>query len=77
MLFVLMANLSAQTATHVVNLLLASMAAAHFQMPSAVVMESIAVHMDTHVMLQMELVVERFKEQFCCIRYQFWRGKVK
>jgi len=65
MLFVLMASLSAQMVTHVVNLLLVSMAAVHFQMLFVVVMESIAAQMDTRVMFQLERVVKESRQPEC------------
>ena len=51
-----MVILSVQKATRAVNLLQASMVAVPFLKLSAAVMDFIAVHMDTPVILQLELV---------------------
>ena len=61
MLFALMVYLSAQMATHAVNLLQGSMAAVLFLKLSAAVMESIAARMDTPVIRQQELATKELK----------------
>ena len=70
MLFVLMVYLSVQMATHAVNLLQGSMAAVLFLKLSAAVMEFIAVHMDTLVILQLEPATKELRLCQCCRRWR-------
>ena len=65
MLFALMVYLSAQMATHAVNLLQGSMAAVLFHVRFAVVMENTAVQKDTPAILQLELVTKKVKPYIC------------
>ena len=68
MLFALMVNLSVQMATHAVHCLQVSMVVVLFLTLFAAVMEFIAVHMDTPVILQLELVTKESKLCHCCRR---------
>ena len=70
MLFALMANLSAQTATHVVNCLQVNGAVVLFHKLSVVVMEYIVVLMDTPAMFRRVLVIKEAKVSPCYRRYQ-------